>query len=170
MSDLAHFDSKGRAQMIDVSGKSPTRRLAVASGLVRMQAKTLQAILEHRIKKGDVLSVAQLAGIQGAKATAQLIPLCHPLSLTSIKVHIEPDTALPGVRIQARVEAMDRTGVEMEALTAVSIAALTIYDMCKSIDRSLTLSEIRLEFKTGGKSGTYQRGSIPSSPQENPSP
>lgn len=170
MSDLTHFDSKGRAQMIDVGGKPSTRRLAVASGLVRMHPETLQAILEHRIKKGDVLIVAQLAGIQGAKATAQLIPLCHPLSLTSIKVHIEPDATLPGVRIEAQVEALDRTGVEMEALTAVSVAALTIYDMCKSIDRSLTLSEIRLEFKSGGKSGTYQRGSMPSSSQGNSSP
>jgi cyclic pyranopterin phosphate synthase len=143
--------------MVDVSGKAPTRRAAAASGSVRMNAETLRAILDHRVKKGDVLSVAQLAGIQAAKQTPQLIPLCHPLSLTSIQVLVEPDPHLPGVRIRAQVEAVDRTGVEMEALTAVAVAALTVYDMCKALERGMVLSEIQLEHKSGGKSGTFRR-------------
>lgn len=157
MAKLSHLDEQGNPRMVDVGKKEPTRRVALASGYVRMKGETLGAILGGNIPKGNVLVVAQLAGIQGAKRTWELIPLCHPLALTSIQVSLEPDNALPGIRIQARVEAMDRTGVEMEALTAVSVAALTVYDMCKAIDRDMLLSEIRLELKSGGKSGTYRR-------------
>jgi len=157
MSDLTHFDPKGRSRMVDVAAKTPTHRVAMATACIRMGRETLQAILDHRIGKGDVLAVAQLAGIQGAKQTPQLIPLCHPLSLTSLQVRLDPDGDLPGVRIQAQVEAVDRTGVEMEALTAASVAALTVYDMCKAIDREMVISDIRLELKSGGKSGTYRR-------------
>ncbi len=157
MAKLSHLDEQGNPQMVDVGKKEPTKRVALASGYVRMKGETLEAILGGNIPKGNVLVVAQLAGIQGAKRTWELIPLCHPLALTSIQVSLEPDNALPGIRIQARVEAMDRTGVEMEALTAVSVAALTVYDMCKAIDRDMLLSEIRLELKSGGKSGTYRR-------------
>lgn len=157
MAELSHLDKEGRPRMVDVGAKEPTRRKAVASGCVRMEENTLRNILEGQIPKGNVLVVAQLAGIQAAKRTWELIPLCHPLALTSIQVSLEPDKSLPGIRIQARVEAMDRTGVEMEALTAVSTAALTVYDMCKAIDKNMVLSDIRLEFKSGGKSGTYRR-------------
>ncbi len=159
MDDLTHLDPEGRPRMVDVAGKEPTRRVAVASGSVRMKAQTLGAILDQRVKKGDVLAVAQLAGIQSAKQTPHLIPLCHPISLTAIQVLVESDPKLPGVRIRAQVEAVDRTGVEMEALTAVAVAALTVYDMCKALDREMVLSEIRLEHKSGGKSGTYRRSS-----------
>jgi cyclic pyranopterin phosphate synthase len=158
MGDLTHFDPEGRSRMVDVAEKSVTHRVAVATASVRMSPETLHAIVDRRVGKGDVLAVAQLAGIQGAKHTPQLIPLCHPLSLTSLQVRLDPDEGLPGVRIQARAEAMDRTGVEMEAMTAASVAALTVYDMCKSIDREMVISDIRLELKSGGKSGTYKRG------------
>jgi len=158
MDDLTHLDPEGRPRMVDVAGKKPTRRVALAGGSVHMKAQTLRAILDRRVKKGDVLAVAQLAGIQAAKQTPHLIPLCHPLSLTSIQVSVEPDPKLPGVRIRAQVEAVDRTGVEMEALTAVAGAALTVYDMCKALDRGMVLSEIQLDLKSGGKSGTYRRG------------
>lgn len=157
MAELSHLDEQGRPRMVDVGAKEPTRREAVASGSVRMEEKTLRAILEDQVPKGNVLVVAQLAGIQAAKKTWELIPLCHPLALTSIQVSLEPDKSLPGIRIEARVEAMDRTGVEMEALTAVSTAALTVYDMCKAIDKNMVLTDIQLEFKSGGRSGTYRR-------------
>lgn len=157
MGELSHLDGEGRPRMVDVGGKAPTKRVALASGWVRMREETLRTILDGRVAKGDVLAVAQLAGIQGAKRTWELVPLCHPLALTSIRVALEADRELPGVRIQARVEAVDRTGVEMEALTAVSVAALTVYDMCKALDRAMVISEIRLEFKSGGKSGTFGR-------------
>lgn len=157
MDKWTHFDPEGRSRMVDVSAKAPTRRVAVATGAVRMKPETLQAILDRRVKKGDVLAVAQLAGIQGAKHTPYLIPLCHPLSLTSVEVRLDPDRDLPGLRIRAQLEAVDRTGVEMEALTAVGVTALTVYDMCKAVDREMIISDIQLEFKSGGKSGTFRR-------------
>lgn len=157
MDKWTHFDPEGRSRMVDVSAKAPTRRVAVATGAVRMKPETLQAILDRRVKKGDVLAVAQLAGIQGAKHTPYLIPLCHPLSLTSVEVRLDADRDLPGLRIRAQLEAVDRTGVEMEALTAVGVTALTVYDMCKAVDREMIISDIQLEFKSGGKSGTFRR-------------
>ncbi len=157
MPHLSHLDDKGRPRMVDVGTKEPTHREALAFGCVRMHPQTLQAILGGQVPKGNVMVVAQLAGIQAAKKTWELIPLCHPLSLTSIEVNLEPDHSLPGIIIRARIQAVDRTGVEMEALMAVSAAALTIYDMCKALDKDMVLSEIRLEFKSGGKSGTYSR-------------
>jgi cyclic pyranopterin phosphate synthase len=160
MAEWTHLDPEGRSRMVDVSPKKPTHRVAVATGAVRMKPQTLEAIQQQHVKKGDVLAAAQLAGIQGAKQTAHLVPLCHPLHLTSIQVRLEPDASLPGLRILARVEAVDRTGVEMEALTAVSVAALTVYDMCKALDREMVLGEIRLEEKSGGKSGTYRRRAL----------
>lgn len=159
MGELSHLDEHGRPRMVDVGRKEATKRVAVASGCVRMRPETLEIIIGRKVAKGEVLAVAQLAGIQAAKRTWELIPLCHPLSLTSISVSLDQDRELPGVRIQARVEAVDRTGVEMEALTAVSVAALTVYDMCKALDREMTIGEIRLEFKSGGKSGTFRRQS-----------
>jgi cyclic pyranopterin phosphate synthase len=143
--------------MVDVGSKEPTKRVAVASGLVRMTKETLAAIIQRRTAKGDVLQVAQLAAIQAAKRTWELIPLCHPVALTKVEASVEPDEELPGVKIMVQVEGFDRTGFEMEALTAVSVAALTVYDMCKSMDRAMILSDIRLEFKSGGKSGTFKR-------------
>ncbi|MGQ9653204.1 MAG: cyclic pyranopterin monophosphate synthase MoaC [Thermodesulfobacteriota bacterium] len=160
MRELTHFDLRGRARMVNVSDKEVTHRVATASGYVRMRPETLQAILGGSPKKGDVLAVAQLAGIQAAKRAPFLIPLCHPVRLTSVQVEVEPDPDLPGVRIRARVEAKDRTGVEMEALTCVAVAALTVYDMCKGLDREMILSEIGLEHKSGGKSGTFHRPSL----------
>jgi len=164
MDELTHFDSRGEARMVDVSGKAVTHRVALASGCVRMRPETLKTILGGRLKKGDVLAVAQLAGIQAAKQAPFLIPLCHPVQLTSVHVELDPDAGLPGVRIRARVEAMDRTGAEMEALTCVTVAALTVYDMCKAVDREMLLSDIGLEHKSGGKSGTFDRPSSSSRP------
>lgn len=155
---LTHLDERGRPKMVDVGAKEPTRRVAIASGCIRMKEETLGAIMDQKVPKGNVQITAQLAGIQGAKRTADLIPLCHPLSLTSVEVEVEPDPLIPGVRIWAKVEAVDRTGVEMEALTAVSIASLTVYDMCKALDKDMTIGEIRLESKAGGRSGNYRRG------------
>jgi cyclic pyranopterin phosphate synthase len=156
MSDLTHFDAKGRAVMVDVSAKPATERTAIARGSVIMQPATLQRIMEGGVKKGDVLSVARLAGIMGAKRTAELIPLCHPLALTSVELELACDPARNAVDITATCKVTGPTGVEMEALTAVSVAALTIYDMCKAIDRGMRLSEIRLVEKSGGRSGHYQ--------------
>lgn len=154
MADLTHFDEAGNAVMVDVSDKQETERVAVARGRVLMKAETGQRIAGHGFKKGDVLSVAQLAGIMGAKKTPELIPLCHPLALTKVTVDLElaGDTA---VEITATCKLKGRTGVEMEALTAVSVAALTVYDMCKAVDKDMRISDIRLISKTGGKSGTY---------------
>lgn len=154
--DLTHFDADGNAVMVDVSDKDSTAREAVATGSVLMQAETLQTILDHGIKKGDVLTVAQLAGIMGAKRTADLIPLCHPLALSSVKVELACDATRNAVDITATAKITGQTGVEMEALTAVSVAALTVYDMCKAIDKGMRLTDIRLIKKTGGKSGTYE--------------
>jgi cyclic pyranopterin phosphate synthase len=157
MSRLTHFDEKGRAVMVDVSDKAETERLAVATGRVTMKPATLRLILAKGVKKGDVLTVAQLAGIAGAKRTPDLVPLCHPLALTSVKVELTPRRRASAIDIEARVKTTGRTGVEMEALTAVAVAALTVYDMCKAVDRDMALSDIRLEHKSGGKSGTYRR-------------
>ncbi|MGE0231361.1 MAG: cyclic pyranopterin monophosphate synthase MoaC [Flavobacteriaceae bacterium] len=153
---LTHLDETGAAHMVDVGGKAATRRVAVAEGHVRMGPATLKAIMEGNAPKGDVLGVARIAGIQAAKRTAELIPLCHPLALTKIAVDLAPDETLPGIRITAEVQLTGKTGVEMEALTAVSVAALTIYDMAKAIEKSMEIGSIRLVSKTGGKSGDWQ--------------
>jgi cyclic pyranopterin monophosphate synthase len=155
--DFTHFDAEGKARMVDVSAKPETDRLAVASGAVLMAPETLAMVAAGTAKKGDVLGVARLAGIMAAKRTAELIPLCHPLPLTSIEVDLICDHAKNAVEITAIARTTGRTGVEMEALTAVSAAALTVYDMCKAVDRAMVLSDIRLEQKSGGKSGTYTR-------------
>ena len=152
---LTHLDQQGDAQMVDVSAKAPTVRQAIAAGQVRMAAETLAAIAAGDAPKGDVLGTAKLAGIMAAKQTANLIPLCHPLPLQKIEVQITPDPALPGYQIQARVKTKAETGVEMEALTAVSVAALTLYDMAKALEKSMQIENIRLLSKRGGKSGDY---------------
>jgi len=157
MAELTHFDAAGHAHMVDVSGKAVTARRAVASGHITMAAQTLDMIIEGRAKKGDVLGVARLAGIMGTKRTAELIPLCHPLPVTKVSVHLAPDTDLPGVRIVAEVRTTGQTGVEMEALTAVSVAALTLYDMVKAVDKGMEIGGIALDLKEGGKSGRYLR-------------
>jgi cyclic pyranopterin phosphate synthase len=156
MSALTHFDEQGRAVMVDVGAKPETERRATAAGAVVMAPATLQTIRDGQVKKGDVLAVARLAGIMAAKRTPDLIPLCHPLPLSSVAVELEPDDALPGVKITATVGLTGRTGVEMEALTAVSVAALTIYDMCKAIDRGMRIEAVRLVRKEGGRSGVFE--------------
>src|SRR6056300_1982101 len=156
MSDLTHFNSKGEAHMVDVSDKAHTDRIATARGHVKMQQSTYDIIAEGRAKKGDVLSVARLAGIMGAKKTPDLIPLCHPLALTKVAVDLTLDPDLPGVQIAATVKTTGQTGVEMEALTAVSTAALTVYDMSKAVDKTMEIGGIRVVLKDGGKSGRYQ--------------
>ncbi|MGB3616454.1 MAG: cyclic pyranopterin monophosphate synthase MoaC [Elainellaceae cyanobacterium] len=152
---LSHLDHQGQAQMVDVSQKQATTRQAIASGRVRMLPQTFDAVEAGNAPKGDVLGTARLAGIMAAKQTAQLIPLCHPLPLKTVEVNITPDAALPGYTIEAMAKTTAETGVEMEALTAVSIAALTLYDMVKALEKSLTIEGIRLVSKTGGKSGDY---------------
>ncbi|MBF9036571.1 cyclic pyranopterin monophosphate synthase MoaC [Rhodobacterales bacterium HKCCE2091] len=156
MAGLTHFDAEGRAHMVDVSDKPATARVAVAEGHVHMATSTLEHVVAGTAKKGDVLGVARLAGIMAAKKTADLIPLCHPLPLSKVAVELEPDPALPGVRIVATVKTTGPTGVEMEALTAVSAAALTVYDMLKAVDRAMTVGGVRVLLKSGGKSGTYE--------------
>ncbi len=158
MARFTHFDDKGKARMVDVSGKKATDRLATASGTVIMAPQTLAMIAGGSAKKGDVLGVARLAGIMAAKRASELIPLCHPLPLASVEVDLVCNEKTNAVEITARCKTHGSTGVEMEALTAVSVAALTVYDMCKSVDRAMVLSEIRLEEKSGGKSGTFRRG------------
>lgn len=153
---LSHFDEQGQAHMVDVSGKPVTDRVAVAEGFVRMRTETLALIVDGRAKKGDVLAVARLAGIMAAKRTSDLIPLCHPLPITKVTLDLTPDPALPGITITATVKTSGQTGVEMEALTAVSVAALTIYDMVKSADKAMVVDGIRLVLKDGGKSGRYE--------------
>ena len=153
---LTHFDAEGHAHMVDVSAKPVTDRVAVAQGHVVMTLPTLALITEGRAKKGDVLGVARLAGIMAAKKTADLIPLCHPLPVTSVGLVLTPDPELPGVRVEATVKTGGQTGVEMEALTAVSIACLTIYDMVKAVEKSMRIEGIRLILKDGGKSGRYE--------------
>ena len=160
MKKLSHVDADGKARMVDVGPKPVTDRRAVASGRIRMQQETLQLVVGGDVKKGDVLGVARLSGIMAAKRTSELIPLCHPLKLTSITIDFTPDNDASEIIIQAEVNATDRTGVEMEALVAVSTAALTIYDMCKSYDRGMIIANIRLLEKSGGRSGHYREQSF----------
>jgi len=156
MSDgLSHIDDQGKAKMVDVGQKQDTERIAIAEGFVVMKKETLALIREGSMKKGDVLTVAQLAGIMAAKHTPDLIPLCHPLMLTDIQVALEINEAIPGVRIVATVSSVGKTGVEMEALTAVSVAALTVYDMAKAVEKTMVIKDIRLLEKHGGKSGDW---------------
>lgn len=155
---LTHIDEAGAARMVDVGDKAETQRLAVASGRVDMQSETLALLAEGGHKKGDVLAVARIAGIQAAKKCSDLIPLCHPLMLNSVEVDFELDHEANAVLIEGRCKVSGKTGVEMEALTAVSVAALTIYDMCKAVDRGMVIGEIAVEQKRGGKSGDWQRG------------
>jgi cyclic pyranopterin phosphate synthase len=157
VADLTHFDSAGRAAMVDVSGKPETARDATARVRVVMDAATLAVIVEGRAGKGDVLGVARLAGIMAAKRTADLIPLCHPLPISAVTLDLTPDPAGPAVEIAATVRTTGRTGVEMEALTAASVAALTVYDMCKAIDRGMRIDGLRVTHKSGGKSGTFEQ-------------
>ena len=156
---LTHIGADGQANMVDVGDKAETTRTAVATGTVTMQPATLAMILKGDAKKGDVLGAARIAGIMAAKRTHELIPLCHPLLLTKVTVDIEPDHALPGLRVTALARVTGKTGVEMEALTAASVACLTIYDMAKAVDRGMVISGIHLLEKTGGKSGDYRAGS-----------
>jgi cyclic pyranopterin phosphate synthase len=156
MSKLSHFDEQGASRMVDIGDKPVTRRLARASGCVRMSADTLELIRDKKAAKGDVLEVARLAGIMGAKRTPDLIPLCHPLSIDAVKIDFTFDDAQT-LRIQATVEVEAKTGIEMEALTAVSIAALTVYDMCKGVGRGMSIGPIQLEEKAGGRSGHWRR-------------
>lgn len=157
MAKLSHLDEQGRARMVDVSEKEVTSRIAVARGLIRMRPETLTLILEDKIEKGDVFSVARVAGIMAAKKTPELIPMCHPLNITSVGIDLVPNQASASVEIEATVRVNGKTGVEMEAMTAVSVAGLTIYDMCKAVDREMSIGEIRLVKKSGGKSGTFIR-------------
>jgi cyclic pyranopterin monophosphate synthase len=155
-STLTHIGAEGEARMVDVSDKEATNRVAIAEGRVRMAAATLAAILAGDAKKGDVIGVARIAGILAAKKTADLIPLCHPLSLSKVAIDIAPDDALPGLAVRAEARCVGPTGVEMEAMTAVSVACLTIYDMAKAIDRGMSIEGLRLIEKRGGKSGEWQ--------------
>ncbi|TPI50185.1 cyclic pyranopterin monophosphate synthase MoaC [Mesorhizobium sp. B2-9-1] len=159
MASLTHLGAKGEANMVDVGDKAETTRTAVAEGFVSMQPQTLEMILAGDAKKGDVLGTARIAGIMAAKKTHELIPLCHPLLLTKVAVEIEPDRSLPGLKVTALARVTGKTGVEMEALTAASVACLTIYDMAKAADRGMVISGVRLVEKTGGKSGDYKAGS-----------
>ncbi|MGR3702707.1 MAG: cyclic pyranopterin monophosphate synthase MoaC [Paracoccaceae bacterium] len=153
---LSHFDAQGQAHMVDVSDKAVTSRVAVATGWIKMAPETFDIISEGRAKKGDVLGIARLAGIMGAKKTAELIPLCHPLPITKVALDLTLDPDLPGVRIAATVKTTGQTGVEMEALTAVSTAALTVYDMAKAVDKAMEIGGIHVTLKDGGKSGRYE--------------
>jgi cyclic pyranopterin monophosphate synthase len=153
---LTHLGARGEAHMVDVSAKPATERIAVAEGRVVMQQKTLDLVRQGNAKKGDVLGTARIAGIMAAKRTHELIPLCHPLALSQVKVDVTPDTKLPGVNVRARVKVSGKTGVEMEALTAVSVACLTIYDMVKAVERGMRIEGIRLVEKSGGRSGHYR--------------
>ena len=153
---LTHFDNKGNAHMVDVSSKDHTDRLAIAKGTVRMKRETFNIMTEGKAKKGDVLSIARVAGIMGCKKTSELIPLCHPIPLSNVKINLEPNTELPGVDIEAHVKTNGPTGVEMEALTAVTVSCLTIYDMLKAVDKTIEIGNIRLTMKDGGKSGRIE--------------
>ncbi|RYH03704.1 MAG: cyclic pyranopterin monophosphate synthase MoaC [Alphaproteobacteria bacterium] len=155
---LTHITPSGEAHMVDVGSKVETTRVAVAEGFVRMQAGTLDTILAGNAAKGDVIGTARLAGIMAAKKTSDLIPLCHPLLISKVAVEITPDPALPGLRVEATVSITGKTGVEMEALTAVSVACLTLYDMAKAVEKGMEIGGIQLKSKTGGKSGDYNRG------------
>jgi cyclic pyranopterin phosphate synthase len=159
MSKLTHIGKDGAASMVDVSGKPPSERLATAQAVISMQAETLQMVIDGSHKKGDVLAVARIAGIQAAKQCSTLIPLCHPLMLTAVELELLPDIAEHRIVIRAQCKVNERTGVEMEALTAAAVAALTIYDMCKAADRGMVISEIRLLEKSGGRSGEWRADS-----------
>lgn len=154
---LSHFDHAGNARMVDVGGKAETTRQAVAAGTITLSAEAFRLLREGNVAKGDVLGVARIAGIMAAKKVADLIPLTHPLALSTVTIDLDPDDTAHAVNIRATVGVSGKTGVEMEALTAVSVAALTIYDMCKAVDKGMVISDIRLIIKTGGKSGTYRR-------------
>ena len=156
-SQLTHLDEHGRARMVDVGEKAVTHRVAVASAVVRMGRETHALLLAGAAPKGDVLATARIAGIQAAKRTPELIPMCHQIALTGVAITFEPDEDKERIHISARAKALDRTGVEMEAMTAASVAALTIYDMLKAVDRGMTIESVRLESKSGGKSGDYRR-------------
>jgi cyclic pyranopterin phosphate synthase len=157
MAKLSHLDDQGRARMVDVSEKGITSRVAVARGTIHMRPETLELIRGGKVEKGDVFSVARVAGIMAAKKTPELIPMCHPLNITSVKIELIPGNNPARVDIEASVRVTGKTGVEMEAMTAVAVAGLTIYDMCKAVDREMTIGEIRLVEKSGGKSGTFTR-------------
>src|SRR2546422_2093887 len=157
MTKLTHLDDQGRARMVDVSEKDVTSRIAVARGSIHMRAETLELILKGKVEKGDVFSVARVAGIMAAKKTSELIPMCHPLNITSVEIDLTPEQNPSRVEIEAVVRVDGKTGVEMEAMTAVSVAGLTIYGMCKAVDREMSIGEIRLVKKSGGKSGTFVR-------------
>jgi cyclic pyranopterin phosphate synthase len=164
MSDLTHFDSAGRARMVDVGGKEETHRVAVAEGRILMRPETLDLIRHGGHAKGDVLGIARIAGIMGAKRTADLVPLCHPLPLTRLSVDLEPEAEAAAVRCRATAETRGRTGVEMEALCAVQVALLTVYDMCKAVDRGMVIDGVRLLEKSGGRSGHWRRSGSGGSP------
>jgi cyclic pyranopterin phosphate synthase len=157
MGKLSHLDEQGRARMVDVSEKEVTSRIAVARGTIHMAAETLALIRQGKVEKGDVFSVARVAGIMAAKKTSELIPMCHPLNISSVEIELLPENEPPRVDIEASVRVSGKTGVEMEAMTAVAAAGLTIYDMCKAVDREMTIDEIRLVKKSGGKSGAFER-------------
>ena len=157
MAKLSHLDDQGRARMVDVSAKEITDRIAVARGSIQMKPETLDLILKGKVEKGDVFSVARVAGIMAAKKTPELIPMCHPLNITSVKIELTPQESPSRVDIEAVVRVSGKTGVEMEAMTAVSVAGLTIYDMCKAVDREMSIGQIELVKKSGGKSGTFIR-------------
>ena len=156
MTGLTHFDAEGQAHMVDVSDKAVTDRIAVAEAHIVMADATLALITEGRAKKGDVLGIARIAGIMAAKKTADLIPLCHPLPITKVSIELTPDTTLPGIRISATVKTSGQTGVEMEALTAASTAALTVYDMVKAVQKDMIIGGLRVTLKDGGKSGRFE--------------
>lgn len=158
---LTHIDAQGRAQMVDISQKNSTEREAIATGRIQMSEATLARALSRDTKKGDPIGISELAGIMAAKRTADLIPLCHPLPLTSVKVSVTENMSLPGLNVSAIVKTSGKTGVEMEALTAVTVTCLTLYDMLKAIDKSMTISDVTLQKKTGGKSGDYNRNETP---------
>jgi len=160
MSKFTHIDEQGHVRMVNVSGKEPTLRVAIAQGVVSMSQETFEKILDQTVKKGNVLETARIAGIMAAKKTSDLIPMCHPLNINHIAVDFFPDKSKNSIRIEAAVRAIDQTGVEMEALTAVSVAGLTIYDMCKSYDRAMTISDICLLEKSGGKSGLFVKNGV----------
>jgi cyclic pyranopterin phosphate synthase len=157
MGKLTHFDRQGRARMVDVGAKPSTQRIAVASGRVLMKGETLRRIVDKEIEKGDVLGVARVAGIMAAKRTEEIIPLCHSLNIDRVEIDLQPDVKYSEVRIRTMVKSTGKTGVEMEALVATTVSALTIYDMCKAVDRGMKISDIMLLKKSGGKSGTYLR-------------
>jgi len=157
MSGFTHFDKEGKARMVDVSDKPATERKAIARGLVSMKKSTLDLIKNKKVSKGDVLGIARVAGIMAAKETSALIPMCHPLNIASVEIDFDIDSKNSKIYIESRVKVTGSTGVEMEALTAVSVAALTIYDMCKAVDRGMIISDIMLLEKSGGKSGTFKR-------------